>query len=128
MSDNASAAVGRKNDAGKRQWRLLPWAAVDQIVGVLTEGARKYAPDNWRKVPDWRGRYFDAALRHLAAWQRGEANDPEWGYSHLAHAGCCVLFLLALELDPPEPPPPPAAAPVPPEPAPGWDADGRGAQ
>ncbi len=92
-----TGADGRKHDAGKPQWGLLPWDAVGDIVEVLTLGARKYAPDNWRKVPNARARYFDAALRHLVAWKRGESFDHEWGCSHLAHAGCCVLFLLALD-------------------------------
>ena len=72
----------------------MPWSAAGVVVDVLGFGARKYAPDNWRTVPDARGRYFDAALRHLIAWQQGEQIDPESGLPHLAHAACCVLFLL----------------------------------
>ena len=86
--------LGVKHDHGKRRWGLMPWAAAGAVVDVLGFGAKKYAPDNWRKVPDARGRYFDAALRHLIAWQQGERLDPESGLSHLAHAACCVLFLL----------------------------------
>ena len=86
--------VGRKDDTGKAPFSLLPWAGVQQILKVLAYGAKKYAPENWRKVPDGRRRYFDAALRHLTAWYGGEDLDPESGLPHLAHAGCCVLFLL----------------------------------
>lgn len=88
---------GRKDDAGKREWSLLPWDAVEHVVDVLMFGARKYEPDNWRLVPDARRRYFDAAMRHLIAWHEGECSDLETGFSHLAHAACCVLFLLALD-------------------------------
>jgi hypothetical protein len=88
---------GTKFDREKDRWDLLPIAATREIVRVLTFGATKYDDENWRKVPDGRRRYYAAALRHLTAWFEGELRDPETGFSHLAHAGCCVLFLLALE-------------------------------
>lgn len=89
---------GRKADVGKPRLDLLPPAAVMEIAKVLEFGARKYAPDNWRKVEGWRWRYTGAALRHLFAWMGGERADPESGIHHLAHAGCCVLFLLEKEI------------------------------
>ena len=46
--------VGRKADAGKPRWSLLPWNALGAVVSVLEFGARKYAPGNWRHVPDAR--------------------------------------------------------------------------
>jgi hypothetical protein len=93
----ADLAPGTKLDVEKARWDLLPVEAVRQIVDVLTFGARKYAPDNWRVVPDARRRYYAATLRHLTAWWEGETRDPESGMRHLAHAGCCVLFLLAMD-------------------------------
>lgn len=91
------ATPGRKNDATKPRWSLLPLGSVHQIVRVLDFGARKYAPDNWQRVPHARQRYYDALQRHVEAWWRGERTDPESGLHHLAHAGCCVLFLLWLD-------------------------------
>jgi hypothetical protein len=88
---------GRKDDAQKPMWNLLPFKALAQVVGVLTYGARKYAPENWRKVANPRERYFAAALRHLVAWKGGEKIDPESGLSHLGHALCCLLFLCDLD-------------------------------
>jgi hypothetical protein len=90
---------GAKHDTGKPQWHLLPWRAVEAVVKVLDHGALKYAPDNWRKVDRWRERYLSATMRHLVAWRCGERDDPESGLPHLAHAACCVLFLLALDQD-----------------------------
>ena len=84
---------GLKKDHGKDRWDLLPWEEVEEIVKVLTFGANKYADNNWQKVPQGRERYFAAAMRHLVAWRRGEERDPESGLKHLAHAGCCLLFL-----------------------------------
>lgn len=88
---------GRKDDVTKRRFSLLPLSAVTAIVDVLEFGARKYAPNNWMIVPDARTRYWDAAVRHLVAWREGEQLDAESGLHHLAHAGCCVIFLLALD-------------------------------
>lgn len=85
---------GRKDDAGKRRYSLIPLRALNAIVDVLGFGAAKYGVDNWQKVPEARQRYYDAAQRHLTAWWAGEKNDPESGQPHLAHVGCCVLFLI----------------------------------
>jgi len=79
--------------ASKPRLELLPGAALEQIAEVLTYGAAKYEAHNWCRGARW-GRYFAALLRHLFAWWRGEDLDPETGMSHLAHAGCCLLFLM----------------------------------
>lgn len=92
-----SAPEGVKHDATKARWDLVPWAAMTEVVHVLTHGAAKYAPGNWRKVPDHRRRYLSAALRHMTAWAMGEIRDTESGRPHLAHAVCCLLFLLERE-------------------------------
>ncbi len=86
--------AGRKDDSGKAPWHLLPWGAVAEVVRVLAFGAAKYAPDNWQQVAQPGDRYFSAAQRHLVAWRQGERVDPESGLPHLAHAACCLLFLL----------------------------------
>lgn len=90
--------VGAKHDAAKARWDLLPIAALDSVVRVLTFGAAKYGDDNWRSVEHPRRRYYAAAMRHVAAWWSGETNDPESGEHHLAHAACCLLFVLEIEL------------------------------
>jgi hypothetical protein len=63
---------------------------------VLEYGARKYAPDNWRKVDNPEARYLAAALRHINAWRRGEKRDQESGLSHLAHAATSLMFIMEL--------------------------------
>ena len=89
--------VGTKHDEGKASWSLLPFGPVKDIVAVLDYGAKKYSPEGWRRVDNARTRYFNAAMRHLTAWWEGERNDPESGLPHLAHAGCCLLFLAAFD-------------------------------
>jgi hypothetical protein len=91
-SQNATTG-GRKFDGGKLQYGLLPPLALKATVEILTFGAEKYEPDNWKNVPDSKRRYFDAMQRHLWAWKEGEQNDPETGKNHLAHAMCCLMFL-----------------------------------
>lgn len=89
-----------KFDAGKWRLSLIPVSCIRTIVGVLEFGAAKYALDNWKTVPDARRRYYDAAIRHLTAWWDGERNDPESSLPHLAHAACCIIFLLWLDDNP----------------------------
>ncbi len=99
-----------KNDAGKAPWHLLPYDALGLIALVLAAGAAKYPPRNWENGADY-SRFFSALMRHLTAWWGGERSDPETGLPHLAHAGCCILFLIAYEArglgrdDRPLPPP-----------------------
>ena len=83
----------RKADGGKARYDLLPPHALDEIAHVLAYGADKYGADNWRAGAAW-SRYFAAAMRHLWAYWRGENLDDETKRHHLAHAACCVLFLL----------------------------------
>lgn len=90
--------TGVKYDKDKDRWDLLPFAATEQVVKVLTHGAKKYAPENWRKVEGWRWRYLGAALRHVSAFALGERIDPESGLPHLAHACCCLMFMLELDV------------------------------
>ena len=90
--------IGRKFDSGKPRWSLLLWESVKQIVHVLTFGSQKYEDHNWKKVDNPIDRYYSAMMRHITDWYTGEKYDPETGYSHLAHAGCCLLFLLWFEL------------------------------
>lgn len=86
-----------KFDAGKWRLSLVPVRCLTQIVQVLEFGAKKYKEDNWQTVPDAQRRYYDAAIRHLTAWWDGEKLDSESNMPHLAHAACCVIFLLWLD-------------------------------
>ena len=92
--------IGVKFDTTKDRWDLLPIKATELEIKVLTHGAKKYAPENWRYVPDAKNRYYAALLRHIIAWRKGEILDPESKLPHLAHAKCCLSFLLELENTP----------------------------
>lgn len=84
-----------KGDKGKNRLELLPMGALEEVGLVLTFGSTKYPDHNWLNCPS-RMRYVGACLRHLFAWVGGADRDSESGLSHLAHATCCLLFLLAL--------------------------------
>jgi len=90
----ATRKIGLKLDAEKDRWDLLPPRAARLVVKALGFGASIYGDDNWRRVKSLRRRYYAATLRHVIAWWAGEANDPDSGLPHLAHAICCLLFIL----------------------------------
>lgn len=90
-----------KHDTDKLPMHLLSTEALEQIAAVLQFGADKYAAHNWRKGFVW-SRPLSAALRHILAFNRGEDRDPESNLSHLAHAACCLMFLLEFEKTRPE--------------------------
>jgi hypothetical protein len=101
----------RKDDKGKRQWRLLPWEALGPIADVLTwactrETPPPYGPESWRGIANAIPRYQDALQRHLSecyiAYREGRGmwgvKDDQSDLPSLAHAGCDLLFLIALSL------------------------------
>ena len=92
---------GLKFDSEKIQMELLPSESLYEIAKVLTFGAKKYASWNWTKGISY-SRLVGAAMRHLLAWKDGEDKDSESNISHLAHLGCCVLFLLWMEKNRPD--------------------------
>lgn len=91
------AELGVKHDQEKPDYTLLPYGAVEEVVKVLTYGAKKYSRENWKYVDSLR--YEAATMRHFSAYMQGEKLDPESGISHLAHAVTSLLFLLQKELD-----------------------------
>ena len=85
-----------KADEAKTRYDLLPPELLEETAKVLTFGAQKYSAHNWAQGASW-SRYFSAMMRHMWAWWGGEDNDPETGFSHLAHAACCLSFLIAYQ-------------------------------
>lgn len=89
--------VPMKYDAGKVRYELFPGDALYGISTILTFGAKKYEDRGWEKGMEW-SRVFGALMRHMWAWWGGEKLDPETEKSHLWHAGCCIVFLIAYEM------------------------------
>jgi len=84
-----------KFDTDKLRYDLIPPSAMKALAEVLTYGAKKYKPNNWRNGD--KDRYIAALYRHLEAWRAGEQKDEESGMVHLAHALTNVAFLLELD-------------------------------
>lgn len=87
---------GKKYDEGKPRMDLIPPELLTEVAKILTFGANKYADRNWEKGMDW-GRVYGALQRHLWSWWSGDSKDAETNESHLAHAACCIAFLIAYE-------------------------------
>ena len=83
---------GKKFDAGKPRYDLIPVVPLRGVADVLTMGADKYGDNNWRDGIRW-SRMFAAVLRHMYAFWKGEEIDDESGLSHLSHAACGLLML-----------------------------------
>jgi hypothetical protein len=81
-----------KHDTGKAELAHLQFEQLETIARVQDYGAVKYSRDNWKKGSFTR--YASAALRHIFARLKGERLDPESGLPHLAHAACCILFMM----------------------------------
>lgn len=88
---------GRKYDGGKLRYDLIPVLALEEVTKVITLGAEKYDPENWKRVPEGRRRYTAAAFRHIEAWRKGETTD-EIGTHHIANAISNLMFILEKEL------------------------------
>lgn len=85
---------GMKFDEEKLRYDLIPTVAEEELAKVLTYGARKYMPNSWQLLENFKNRYYAAARRHLTAYRDGEHLDPESGLSHLSHALTCLAFLV----------------------------------
>jgi len=92
-------SLGMKFDNDKPRYDLEQVRATEEVTKVLTFGAAKYADNNWRLVDNAQSRYLAAARRHLAAYNMDEIRDKESGLHHLAHAICCLNFILEIKLE-----------------------------
>lgn len=88
----------RKDDRkdNKSMWELLPLSDLEDVVKVYTFGAKKYAPNSWRNLPDGMERYKAALLRHLVAFDNGEEFDEESQLPALAHMAWNAIAMLAI--------------------------------
>lgn len=87
---------GIKYDNSKPMMELIAPEFLEGTADILTYGASKYSQRNWELGIRY-GRVFGALMRHLWAWWRGNKVDNDTGKSHLWHASCCLMFLIAYE-------------------------------
>jgi hypothetical protein len=80
-----------KDTKDKLDPSLVPFNAIEGIVGVREFGNRKYSPDSFYKVPPQQ--LVDATFRHVMQVLKHEdlmLVDPESGLLHLEHALCSL--------------------------------------
>lgn len=87
--ENPKDAIGSR----KPPTSTLPWPAIFEAGVGMFEGACKYRRHNYRASRIRASVYFDAALRHLAAWYEGEDIDPDSGLHHVSKAIASMLVL-----------------------------------
>jgi len=97
---NKTVSAGRKFDGDKARYDLYPSDAYEGCTKVLTFGAKKYADNEWKTVPNGVNRYYAAMIRHMLAQKehidrggKGLLLDEESGLPHLDHAQCCLIFM-----------------------------------
>lgn len=100
VPEQLSTSVGKPGDSGL-PYTMIPTKAILGIAEVLTFGARKYKPNNWRKCEDC-SRYLAAMWRHIFAFVNGEDTDPETGLHHMYHAMTNMVFMYSLNYKPNE--------------------------
>jgi pyrimidine deaminase RibD-like protein len=88
-----------KFDAGKLRYDLIPPSALKGLAEVLTFGAKKYKPNNWRGVDD-PDKYVAATMRHFEDYRAGQELDTDSSLAHLKHAMTNIAFLLELQYVP----------------------------
>ena len=71
-----------KFDSDKLRPDLVPVSSINALAEVLTFGARKYKPNNWRNNKDL-SRYQAAMWRHWLKYLEGEVHDQQSGMPHL---------------------------------------------
>lgn len=82
-----------KFDADKLRYDLIPVEATRALAEVLTYGAKKYKPGNWKYCEDTE-RYIAALMRHLEAHRSGELYDEESGMLHMSHVLTNAAFMM----------------------------------
>lgn len=87
-----------KFDGDKPRYDLIPPSSLEALAKVLTFGARKYKPNNWKNCEDL-DRYVAATMRHFEAYRSGETLDSDSGMPHLWHAMTNLAFLIELDSD-----------------------------
>jgi hypothetical protein len=88
-------ALNPKDRVGQAKPRLsvLSMPVLYEVGNAVNEGARKYGAFNVRVVPVRASIYFDATMRHLAAWWEGQDTDPDSGLHHVTKAIASLMVL-----------------------------------
>lgn len=81
-ASNPKDAVGSKKVGLSR----VSMPVLFELDAAMFEGAMKYGRHNYRAIGVRYSVYFDATMRHLAAWWEGQDIDPDSGLHHVTKA------------------------------------------
>lgn len=91
-------SVAIRHNQDKLRVDLIPTELIEEVARVLTFGAKKYSPNNWKGfTKEQQGEILGSLLRHILEYQKGNRLDSESGLHHLAHAACNIAFILYFE-------------------------------
>lgn len=88
---------GRKDDAKKPRFDLIPSEAMIAFADLYRIGAELYGDRNWEKGMRW-GRVFRALMSHAWKWWMGESYDQKDGQHHLMSVAWCAFALYCYEI------------------------------
>ena len=90
-SDSIEQFVGgAKRTDRKPRFDLIPFEFLESIADVLTEGAVKYGPCNWKRgKKDFFLDAWNHAFVHLQKFKEGDRSED-----HLGHLACNVAFMV----------------------------------
>lgn len=88
---------GMKFDEDKLRYDLIPPEVLLWLAELYTHGAKKYAPDNWKKVST--EKYVAAFHRHFNDWRLGIDLDKDSSMHHLKHALWNIATIAWLEIE-----------------------------
>lgn len=87
MTDTNPNFNAERYNGGKNMVDLVESDYIWGTGEVLTYGAKKYAPNNWKKgMPE--SDIIGSLMRHLLKFRQGELLDPESGLDHRFHISC----------------------------------------
>ncbi len=104
IQETTDPTSGMKFDGvDKLRWDLVP-IEFEEVVTVLTKGAKKYADNNWKYVNPGYDRYYAAARRHMEEFRKAIKEgrprvDKEMGTHLLANSICCLMFLMWMDMN-----------------------------
>lgn len=90
--------IAVRHNQDKLRVDLIPTELIEEVAKVLTFGAKKYAPNNWKGfTKQQQDEIVGSLLRHILEYQKGNKLDNESDLHHLAHAACNIAFILYFE-------------------------------
>lgn len=93
-NNKVETAKALRFNEDKLDYSLLEPYAIQELVRVFHEGAKKYEPNNWLNGGMDYSKMLASLKRHIAAFELGEDIDPETGCHHMAQAAWNALGIV----------------------------------